>query len=97
MKDILHVKSLEKPFNKPNDTPIRRWDALKKVESIWFPYPLIVSWKYHSLVSDAILIDVFSFDKIHKSTRSSRIYKKLNCATGKLNTYSLENKISQMA
>lgn len=31
MKDILHVKSLEKPFNKLNDTPIRRWDALKKV------------------------------------------------------------------
>lgn len=31
MKDILHVKSLEKPFNKPNDTPNRRWDALKKI------------------------------------------------------------------
>lgn len=31
MKDILHVKSLEKPFNKPNDTTNRRWYALKKI------------------------------------------------------------------
>lgn len=31
MKDILHVKSLEKPFNKPNDIPNRRWDAFRKI------------------------------------------------------------------
>lgn len=31
MKDILYVKSLEKPFNKPNNTPNRKWGALKKI------------------------------------------------------------------
>lgn len=36
MEDILHVKSLEKPFNKLNDTPNRRKDALKEIENISF-------------------------------------------------------------
>jgi len=31
IKDIFHVKSLEKLFNRPNDTPSRRWDTLKKI------------------------------------------------------------------
>jgi len=31
MKDILYVKSLEKTFNKPNDTPNRKRSALKKI------------------------------------------------------------------
>lgn len=30
-KDILYVKSLEKPFNKPNDTPNRKWGAVKRI------------------------------------------------------------------
>lgn len=44
-ESILHVKSLEKPFNKPNDTPNRRDDALKDIESIWFPWSLMIFWK----------------------------------------------------
>lgn len=34
MEDILHIKSLENLFNKLNDTPNRRENAPKEIESI---------------------------------------------------------------
>lgn len=66
MQDILHVKTLEKPFNKPNDTPNRRENALKDRKHLISLITNKFLEKYHSLVSDTRLIDVSYLDKFHK-------------------------------